>query len=260
MIKKLGTLLWFLKRPRLYPHLMHLVSKKRSSASSIRADTRQEALQWCAGLSLATDVAFEQLTGRPAPPPVSCLFSNYFESAESAAKECPVEMGGPGDLDLIYWAAEYLRASRVIETGVAYGWSSLAILLSLRNRQDSRLISTDMPYPNRNNDQYVGCVVPAELRSGWCILRYADRQALPRALKILGTIDMCHYDSDKSYDGRLWAYPLLWQALRPGGFFISDDIGDNIAFCEFSEVVACEPIVVEQAGKYVGIMVKPLRG
>ncbi len=258
MIKKLRTLLWFLKRPRLYPHLIYLVSKKLSPASSMRDDTRQEALQWCAALSVDTNTALEQLTGRPAPTPVNCLFSNYFESAESIARECPIEMGGPGDLDLLYWSAEYLRASRVIETGVAYGWSSLAILLFLRNRQDSKLISTDMPYPNRNNEPYVGCVVPVEIRSNWCILRYADRQALPRALKILDTIDMCYYDSDKSYDGRMWAYPILWGGLRPGGFFISDDIGDNIAFREFSKIVACDPIVIKKSGKYIGVMIKPL--
>jgi predicted O-methyltransferase YrrM len=257
MIKKLGTLLWYLKRPRLYPHLIHLVPKRLSTASSMYNDTRQEASQWCAGLSVDTDRVLQQLTGKPAPAPVEGLFPGYFESAESIAIECPVEMGGPGNLDLLYWSAEYLMASRVIETSVAFGWSSLAILLSLKNRRDSKLISTDMPYPNRNNEPYIGCVVPAEIKSNWRILKYADRQALPRALKILDTIDMCHYDSDKSYDGRMWAYPILWEALRPGGFFISDDINDNVAFREFSSMVACDPIVVEKDDKYAGVLIKP---
>jgi predicted O-methyltransferase YrrM len=258
MIKKLRTLLWFLKRPKLYPHLIYLVSQKLLPASSMRNDTQQEALQWCAGQSVDTNKALVQLTGRLAPTPVNRLFSNYFDRAESIAREYLIEMGGSGDLDLLYWSAEYLRATKVIETGVAYGWSSLAILLSLRNRQDSKLISTDMPYPNRNNEPYVGCVVPAEIKSSWCILKYADRQALPKALKTLDTIDMCHYDSDKSYGGRMWAYPILWGALRPGGFFISDDIGDNIAFREFSDIVACDPIVIKKEGKYIGVLIKPL--
>ena len=46
-------------------------------------------------------------------------------------------------------------------------------------------------------------------------------------------LDLCHYDSDKSYYGRRWAYPKLWEALKTGGIFISDDIQDNWAFKEF---------------------------
>jgi len=258
MFAKLRTLLWYLSRPRLYPQLIYLITLKLSPGSSTPDDTGQEASQWCAELSVDTNTALEQLIGKPALKPIDYLFANVFEKAASIVRQCPIEMGGPGDLDLLYWVAEYLRATKVIETGVAYGWSSLAILLSLRNRQGSKLFSTDMPYPNRNNDQYVGCVVPPEIRSGWCILRYADRQGLPRALKALGTIDMCHYDSDKSYIGRMWAYPILWRALRPGGFFISDDIGDNIAFREFSKMVACDPIVVTNSNKYIGVIIKPI--
>jgi predicted O-methyltransferase YrrM len=257
MLGKLGTLLWFLKRPRLYPHMIHLVSRKLSPSSHALEDTGDEAIEWCEGLAVDTDTALERLTGSPAPTPVRDLYSDYFESAERTANECPMEMGGEGNLDLLYWSAEYLKALKVIETGVAYGWSSLAILLSLKNRSNSKLMSSDMPYRNRNGEKYVGCIVPAELRSNWRILSYADRQALPRALKLLDTIDMCHYDSDKSYDGMNWAYPILWEALRPGGFFISDDIGDNIAFRDFSKRVACTPVVVKNDDKYMGVLTKP---
>ena len=258
MINRLQTLYWFLKRPRLYPQLIDLVSTKLSRTISMRDDSGQEMLHWCAERCVDTNTALEELTGMTAMTPVNSLFFDYFENAERIKRECPVEMGGPGDIDLLYWSAEHLKATRVIETGVAYGWSSLALLLSLRNRKDTKLISTDMPYPNRNNDAYVGCIVPEELKSDWHIIRYADRQALPKALAILDEIDMCHYDSDKRHEGRMWAYPLLWNALRPGGFLISDDIGDNVAFRTFSTIVGGNPIVVKTDGKYIGIIIKPL--
>jgi predicted O-methyltransferase YrrM len=191
------------------------------------------------------------------PQPITSMFPDVFTAAHEKAAKCPVRMGGPGGLDLIYWLAEHSESKKVIETGVAYGWSSLAFLLSLKNRPGSRLISTDMPYPNRNNDQYVGCVVPTELRSTWNILRYPDRRALPTALRELGTLDMCHYDSDKSYEGRMWAYPLLWKALRKGGFLLSDDIGDNVAFRDYSNSLSIEPTIVELDGKFIGVLVKP---
>ncbi len=255
--KKLQTILWWVKRPKLYPQSIYIISRKIFRKDQTQDDTKGVMESWCAERTLDTQTALTQLTGITSFTPVNRLFADQFEKAESIAKACPVEMGGPGDLDLLYWCAEYLKASKVIETGVAYGWSSLAILFSLKNRKDSRLVSTDMPYPNRNNDSYVGCVVPEELRPNWDIMRYADRQALPKALKILGQIDMCHYDSDKSYDGRMWAYPILWNALKPGGFFISDDIGDNVAFRDFASAVKANPIVVSIAEKYIGIMVKP---
>jgi hypothetical protein len=114
-----------------------------------------------------------------------------------------------------------------------------------------------MPYPKLNNDAHVGCIVPDALRSRWTLLRYADREGLPRALRLLGTLDLCHYDSDKRYRSRMWAYPLLWQALRPGGLLLSDDIGDNIAFRDFCLQVRLDPVVIGIAGKYVGALVKP---
>ena len=257
MFDKLQYLFWFSKRPKLYPQLIYLVSRKLSTTTRSRNDTRYEMTSWCSERYIDSNAALTHLTGGTAITPLKVLYSDRFENANRIKKACPVEMGGPGDLDLLYWSAEHLRASKVIETGVAYGWSSLAILLSLRNRKDSKLISTDMPYPTRNNDTYVGCVVPEELKQNWYVLKYADRQALPKAIKVLDKIDMCHYDSDKSYDGRMWAYPMLWKALRPGGFFISDDIGDNVAFRDFSSLVKCDPIVIKKDNKYIGVMVKP---
>lgn len=115
-----------------------------------------------------------------------------------------------------------------------------------------------MPYPNKNNDKYVGCVVPQKYRSNWKIINKADRDALPKALNVLKEVDLCHYDSDKSYDGRMWAYPMLWKALRKGGIFISDDIADNVAFRDFANMLKMNPVIVKVGSeKYVGILLKP---
>ncbi len=66
-------------------------------------------------------------------------------------------------------------------------------------------------------------------------------------------IDLCHYDSDKSYYGRSYAYPLLWNSLKEGGIFISDDIQDNFAFKDFVESMDLVYAVTEYKGKYIGI-------
>ena len=171
-------------------------------------------------------------------------------------------MGASADLELIYYLARHIDARRVIETGVAYGWSSLALLLSISDQREGILVSTDMPYVLRGGDAFVGCVVPESLRSGWVIFRYPDHEGLPRALKRVPEIDLCHYDSHKSYEARMWAYPMLWAALRSGGIFISDDIGDDQGFRDFSDQNHLHPIVVASPDtdghrRYVGILQKP---
>jgi predicted O-methyltransferase YrrM len=170
-------------------------------------------------------------------------------------------MGGAANLELLYQLAEHLRAERIVETGIAYGWSSLALLLSLAKRERSLLISTDMPYVWRDNDRYVGCVVPRRLRSNWKRIFRPDREALPLALRIAGPIDLGHYDSDKSVDGRAWAYPTLWKALRPGGIFVSDDVGDNLEFKRFSESIHQKPLIVASSqpgqSRFAGVLQKP---
>src|SRR5690606_3285080 len=126
---------------------------------------------------------------------------------------------------------------------------------------DGWLISTDVPYVGRHNEPYVGCVVPEHLRSKWTLIRRPDRDALPGARTRVGTIDLCHYDSDKSYDGRAWAYRLLWQHLRPGGILISDDVQDNRAFRDFVEEVGIQPVVVARQASstiaFSGAVMKP---
>jgi hypothetical protein len=115
-----------------------------------------------------------------------------------------------------------------------------------------------MPYPKANNEPFVGIVVPEMLRDRWTLIRRPDRGGLGRAIANFGgTIDLCHYDSDKSYSGRMYGYRLLWRALRSGGLLISDDIIDNFGFRDFCDRVGVTPAVVLNEGKLVGLAVKP---
>ena len=71
---------------------------------------------------------------------------------------------------------------------------------------------------------------------------------------------MCHYDSDKTYDGKTWALPKLWDMIKEGGVLICDDVNDNLAFRDFCEERNIDPIIAKtfdsQVVKYVGIAVK----
>jgi predicted O-methyltransferase YrrM len=256
MFGKLATLAWYLQRPRLYPQQLRDWQEKFVYGKAPFNHSRAEAEQWCAARAINTDAAVQKIVGRLPGGRIADLFPEVFAAARRQQAQCPVWMGGAGDLNLIYWLAHYTNAARIVETGVAFGWSSLAFLLATRERADARLVSVDMPYPKINNDRYVGCVVPEDLRARWTLLRYADREGLPRALGLLGGIDLCHYDSDKRYRSRMWAYPRLWQALRPGGLLISDDIGDNVAFRDYCQQGDAQPTIVAIDNKFVGVLVK----
>ena len=255
-LKTLRTFLWYLRKPRLYGQLWQELLTKGHGIFFSSARARKIGEQWCSQKAVSAEELFKKLGISIDSPGVKAEFPEVFSKAEKSAAHCPIKMGGAADLDILYRLAEAGEVKRALETGVAYGWSSLVLLLSIQKR-GGRLVSTDMPYPGMENDPYVGCAVPEELKEFWTLLHGPDRKGIPIAIASLGgEIDLCHYDSDKSIRGRKWAYPRLWRALRNGGYFISDDIGDNTAFRDFAEAAGSEPIIVRSGNKYVGILVK----
>lgn len=254
MISKLMTLLWYLRQPKYYKQLFVLV--KQFFTNNEKENTRDKSVAWCEKNALST---YELLLKFRITDVIDFekQFYDEYSTGLELSKNTPIKMGGPGNLTLLYYLAKKNNVKRVIETGVAYGWSSLAILKAMENSKEALLISTDLPYAKLNNEDIVGLVVPEELRANWKVIRLPDVSGLPLALNEFSAIDMCHYDSDKSYQGRMWAYPMLWKKITSGGLFISDDIGDNIAFKEFAENVGVDPFVVKMKNQYVGVLVKP---
>lgn len=255
VLGKVKTLGWFAARPELWGQAAYLVRRKFQQNADSPAH-RARATQWCKEHELPANEILATLGGN-LDAFETVIGADGLEAARTRAASCPTKMGGEGHLGLLYSCAELTQALRVLETGVAYGWSSYAILRSLQNRPGAHLASTDMPYVKLNLEDYVGVVVPDELRNQWTLIRQADRQGLPKALAQLGRLDLCHYDSDKSYQGRMWAYPILWDSLRSGGILISDDIQDNEGFQHFVESISTEWYVAEHLGKYVGVARKP---
>ena len=95
------------------------------------------------------------------------------------------------------------------------------------------------------------------LRKNWTLIKRPDNPGIIKALiKAGGKIDICHYDSDKSWWGRHYAYPILWNSLNHQGLFISDDIQDNLYFSEFVKKYALNFAVVKFDGKFVGLIRK----
>lgn len=252
MMEILKTGWWFLQRPDFWPHAFTLAARKITPGRDT-PDERAHATRWAAERAVSVQAALQAM-GIARTDQVPSLADTLRAEAAQRADSARVRMGGAADVDLLYAAAVLSGARRIVETGVAYGWSSLALLAALEGSQDGCLASVDMPYPKMNNEEWVGVAVPERLRARWVLVRQPDRFGLRKAISTLGgTVDLCHYDSDKSYGGRQYGYRLMWQALRPGGIFISDDIQDNFAFREFVEARGVPFAITESQGKYVGM-------
>jgi len=226
----LKSTLWYLERPKIYGEYLRKLCRaiKKRLVKPVRSN------EWCQSQAISLEDMILQVIGR--------------------STACPVEdLSEPTNGALLYNLAEYLQATRIIETGVARGESTRWFLISLKNR-NGRLISTNIPRPDLWLD--TGCLVTDELAEYWELIEQPDRQALPKALELMPQIDMCYYDSDKSYNGRMFAYPLLWNALRQGGIFVSDDIDDNFAFKDFCENNGLEPLIAKNGARFVGVIQK----
>jgi predicted O-methyltransferase YrrM len=256
-----GDYLAYAHRPMLWPAMARNIASKLTGKIPDRAERarqRAEATKWCHEHLTTPVEALGSLGIDSEVYDVEQLFPQIMAAARQRTAAIPVPTGGAGATNVIYTLCENLRATRVIETGVSCGWSSLAILLSLRNRPDARLYSIDLPnFDHRPRKHWIGAAVPQELRNQWVLYRMADREGLPRALRNAGTLDFAHYDSDKSREGRLFAYPRLWEALKPGGILMSDDIQDNMGFAEFCASRGLKPCVIHKdLTFYAGIVRK----
>jgi predicted O-methyltransferase YrrM len=255
--KAFSTLIWFAGRPRYWDHGARLVLRKAFDRRD-GPEARRAAEAWAAERVQPIEAILATLGLVDDTTSIPRMSADLRREGERRAASSPVEMGGAADLDLLHALVKLSGARRVIETGVAFGWSSLAILAALDGREDAVLASVDMPYPRRNNDDFVGIVVPERLRSRWTLIRAPDRTGIKPALARLGgAIDLAHYDSDKSWQGRHFAYTILWEALVPGGIFVSDDIQDNLVFRDFVHARKLDFAVSETAGKFIGIARKP---
>jgi predicted O-methyltransferase YrrM len=166
-----------------------------------------------------------------------------------------VPLGGGGQFQLVRFLVRYLRPRVVVETGVAAGWTSQAILDALeRNGGDGSLWSSDFPYFRLEDpEKYVGCLVDGALKGRWHLGLNGDRTNLAEFLPQLETIDLVHYDSDKSIEGRQFAIDAVASRLTPDSVVVMDDIDDNTFFRDWVARTGRSCRVFARGRKFVGL-------
>jgi predicted O-methyltransferase YrrM len=205
----------------------------------------------------------EELAERLSPK----LWQEAMQEAEQINRECSqklrslgVDLGGGGAVPYLYFFTRFLRAQTIVETGVAAGYSSLAILEAIRKNGYGRLYSSDFPYFRLEKpEQYIGLVVDDDLKKDWTLLIEGDKENIPAILNSVDHIDLFHYDSDKSCAGRGWTMSKIEPYLGSKSIIIMDDIQDNDYFQSYVSVLPRNQwAIFKYEGKFVGIVGRAL--
>lgn len=167
----------------------------------------------------------------------------------------PHILGGGSFNQLLYFYARLKKPVTLLETGVAAGFSTQTLLSAIEKNGVGKLYSSDFPYCKYPNpESLVGHVVDEHLKSHWELSIDGDRVALPALVARLGQIDFFHYDSDKSYAGRRFAFERILPRMSEGSTVIMDDIQDNLFFRDWVTQTRQQYFVFSLHAKYVGLI------
>lgn len=182
--------------------------------------------------------------------------------AEALLTHVPFTLSGGGHYVLLYFLTRYLQPSCVVETGVAAGYSSTAFLEAMAENGKGTVYSSDFPaFRLPKPEQYIGLLVPPDLRGHWKLWIKGDKRNLRQIAAEAPVVDLFHYDSDKTYVGRERALRTLKPRLTPVSVLVMDDIQDNSFFHDWVlEQGVRDFWIFEFQGKYLGVAGERLRG
>lgn len=182
--------------------------------------------------------------------------SDHREYAASVLQKLDVKLGGGGHYALLYFLVRYFKPNNVLETGVAAGHSSRSILSAMAVNGYGHLYSSDFPYFRlKDPEKFIGVLVEDEIRSRWTLGIKGDEVNLPPLLAAAPSIDLFHYDSDKTKKGRQWALNVVRKKLSQSHIIIFDDIQDNDHFQLLVQNEQDKAFVFRFGNKFLGVLV-----
>lgn len=145
------------------------------------------------------------------------------------------DLGGGGAYNLIYFLTRKIKPKIILETGVAAGYSSSAFLEAINKNKIGKLFSSDFPYFRIPNPvQFIGILVDNKYKKNWKLFLDGDERNVYNIKKNLKKkIDLIHYDSDKTYEGKKKFFKSINNLLKNNTLIIIDDIQDDNFFLEY---------------------------
>lgn len=166
-----------------------------------------------------------------------------------------VKLGGGANQELLFFLTRFLKPNIVLETGVAAGYSSKVILKGIEKNKNGSLYSSDFPYFRiKNPEKYIGILLSEKLKQNWNLAIEGDEINLRRFFKVIKKIDLFHYDSDKSYNGKKKVFNLIIEKMSKGSVMIFDDIQDDTFFKDIVIEYDFNYKVFKFENKFVGLI------
>jgi Methyltransferase domain len=131
---------------------------------------------------------------------------------------------------LCYALCRALRPAVVLETGVAYGVSSAFIVKALAVNGEGELHSVDRAPVRPGVDEYIGALVPDDLRSRWTLHRGTSHRLVPRLLPGMEGLALFIHDSQHTYRNVSWELRTVTPHLTRPAAVLVDDASGNHAF------------------------------
>ena len=126
-----------------------------------------------------------------------------------------------------YLLCRLISPSVVLETGVAYGVSSVFILKALEVNGRGTLHSVDLPPLRSEYERFWGTAVPEARKERWRLHRGSSARVLPRLLQEIRTIDLFVHDSLHTCGNMRREFDTVWPHLRNGALLLADDVERN---------------------------------
>jgi Methyltransferase domain len=144
--------------------------------------------------------------------------------------------GDPALVRAAWCAVRHLRPDVVVETGVARGLTSRAILEALEYNGAGQLWSIDLP-PLLEHElaQESAAAVPRGARDRWTLLRGSSRRLLSDLVLELEKVDLFVHDSMHTTRNVLFELNQVWPFLTSKGLALIDDVERNAALPRFAD-------------------------
>ena len=156
------------------------------------------------------------------------------EKYPSLKKPYPIDYSiNKNSRNFLYLLCRILKPKIIVETGVAYGLSSLYILKALENNNLGKLYSIDSVFRPWHSENMIGSIIPENLKKNWNLILGSSNKVLPDLFENLTEVDIFIHDSLHTYKNMMFEFECALNNIK-NGIIISDDILGNDAFYDFS--------------------------
>ncbi len=168
----------------------------------------------------------------------------------------PIFFNGDSHLTKIcYTVTRVLKPEIVIETGVGYGTSTAYFLKALADNGKGHLHSIDRPPTQEGAIDYVGALVPDDLRGRWTLHQGRTKRILPQLLEQIDSrVGVFLHDSARTYRTMKFELDRILTRLKPESAILVNSADANKVFerhCSSTRPeVSCTVANVDKPGAF----------